>query len=1248
MEHDDQLREPDDTDRQAETQGLGTVGNYELVRLLGMGGAGKVYEARHVQHGSRVALKRLLNLSPASVAAFRQEFRSLQGISHRNLVKLLELDAQAADPYFVMELVEGEDFLSFVRAGFDSQDDDARPCCDPGHLTSALRQVVEGLLALHGARKLHRDIKPRNVLVTRDGRVVLLDFGLAVDLERDAARFRNSLHERSGTPCYMSPEQHSAQPLSVSSDWYSVGVMLFEALTGRVPFEGRTLDELVAQKMAPDRPAPRDLAPEVPDELNQLCVDLLAPEPDARPSGEQILARLGVEVTIPAAHREQRVWVGRDDALGQLSAALNRVRVDREPVAVLVSGPPGAGKSALVSHFLDSLGTEPRCVVFRGRCRENESVPYKGFDMVVDALARFLRRLPMSKAEGLLARDKVALRRQFPVLETIPAVQYAQGLPESARQDAHEMRRQGLAALCETLGRLSDRETMIIHVDDLQWGDAETAAVFEELARRSNRVRCLLLGAFRSGEEARESACVQAIRKLVGSDYALQVSVDLGALNAVEAEQLAARLISDQSPGAAADARLIAEESRGNPLFVEILARHRDAARAARATSGRLSLEEVLWKLIVALPPAQRTVLELAAVAGRPVARQLIRDAAGSPVDFILILHDLLNDRYLRALRRAGGDDIETYHDRIRETILNRLEPTELSRRAAQLVEVAEAAREPFEPEFMARLLEFAGRHADAGRYYWQAADRAREQLAFGQAVALYQNAELMLRPEGDEQLELRMRLAEALALAGRGKDAADQYLAASESSQGKQRLDLLCHAARRYLTSGHVEQGLSALDQVLFAVGMPRPRFPLMAYAKSYGWRTRFWWNGLRFRTGSVASLPERQRRMLEYSWAAAAGLSVVDPIRAGAYVSRNVALSLRAGDLACLTRSLTAQVGHIAAEGQGRRREIKRFLLALGRVAERPQLKPSARDPYSQAGCYLARGVAAHLQGRWRAASRCCDRAAKYLCDKRCQDVAWELDTARTFALWALYYQGRIAELARRQPELLRMARDQEDLFATLNFGSIVMTLVQLGADRPDVARRQLEVESGMLSSDQFYVQHHNWVLGRTLLELYEGQLRAAWDAVANQWTHYQRAWLNRVEQVRLDFYQVQGRAAVAVAADPQADVGQRPAWRTVRTLEAERAPWAKAIASLLRGGLATIRNDRQVAVDKFERAVELLEAQQMHLHAAAARCRLGQLRADQRGREHAARGRERMAELGATNVEKMTRAMAPGKFT
>ena len=270
---------------------------YEVIEELGRGGMGVVYRARDLVNGRDVALKTLQRMNPDSLHQFKQEFRSLADIAHPNLASLYELVSDGETWCFTMEILEGVDFLQYVWSGFDMLGaDDQRSATvsriDEPRLTSerlerlgeAVQQLVIGLSALHNAGMLHSDIKPSNVLMTTEGRLVLLDFGLIVPIDRKAG----SKKFIQGTPLYMSPEQARAQPLTPASDWYAVGVMLFELLTGRLPFRGRSTNVL-KKKRIKDPPDPAQMQPGNPQALNDLCLALLDRDPLDRPSASDIL-----------------------------------------------------------------------------------------------------------------------------------------------------------------------------------------------------------------------------------------------------------------------------------------------------------------------------------------------------------------------------------------------------------------------------------------------------------------------------------------------------------------------------------------------------------------------------------------------------------------------------------------------------------------------------------------------------------------------------------------------------------------------------------------------------------------------------------------------------------------------------------------------------------------------------------------------------------------------------------------------
>ncbi|HXI62630.1 MAG TPA: serine/threonine-protein kinase, partial [Pyrinomonadaceae bacterium] len=440
-----------------------------LRRRLGVGGMGIVYEAHDREMDKIVALKTLTRAEAAHIYRFKREFRTLADVSHPNLVALYELMSDGHHWFFTMELVKGVTFIQYVRpetAESDGSTDNtligprprpAKPIdseaeteifdsspfsldsgeteivnegsagtandykIDEPRLRFCLRQLAEGVNRLHELGKLHRDIKPSNVLVTDEGRVVLLDFGLVEDIEPD-------LHETllAGTPDYMSPEQGRQMSISKASDWYSVGVILYQALTGRLPFRGR-LFEVMMHKQTRDPIQPREINREVPRDLNDLCIKLLRRDAEARPTGREVLRALSARASgsLPASFNSaaaESAFIGRERLLAELHDAFAATR-EGETVSVYVHGNSGMGKSTLVRTFLDQIKEQKhKPIILEGRCYERESVPYKALDGVVDSLSRQLASLRHGRAEALMPRNSLALARVFPVMLQVDAI----------------------------------------------------------------------------------------------------------------------------------------------------------------------------------------------------------------------------------------------------------------------------------------------------------------------------------------------------------------------------------------------------------------------------------------------------------------------------------------------------------------------------------------------------------------------------------------------------------------------------------------------------------------------------------------------------------------------------------------------------------------------------------------------------------------------------------------------------------
>jgi len=1234
------------------------MADLEILGELGGGGQAVVYRAYDRRRGQVVALKVLPRTSPSALYRFKQEFRTLAGVSHPNLVSLYELFSDGQEWSFTMEIVAGVDLLAALRS-------EADPAL--ARLRDAFRQLAQGVVALHDGGHVHRDLKPSNVLMTRAGRVVILDMGIAGELDR-AGLHQSTEPQVIGTVPYMSPEQAAGLPVSPASDWYSVGVMLYEALTGERPFRGGTL-AILLDKQNIDPPAPGTLVPGIPDDLNALCIDLLGRDPAARPSDRDVLRRLGgaaaggpAALAAPGYGQAPRVpLIGREQHLAALHAALGAVKQGRT-VVCSVHGRSGVGKSALIERFLDDCAagadadTAAAPVVLAGRCYEQESVPYKAFDSLVDALSRYLRRLPRWEAEALLPRDVQLLGRVFPVLRRVAAVGEA---PHRSLEipDQQELRQRAFSALRELLARLGDRRPLVLAIDDLQWADVDSAVLLSDLLRPPDPPILLLLACYRS-EETASNPFLQALSSTSSSLDRRELAIE--PLSRMQASDLARTLLGrasdDPAATAATDVDAIARESGGNPFYVaELVAFAQSGARtklSASAASPAIALDQVLWARVVRLPEPARRLLEVIAVSGRPLTQTAACRAVELGQDERAALAVLRSGRLIRSAGTSGATSIaereviETYHDRVRETLVAHLTP-EVRANCHERLALALLASGETDPETLAVHFQGANQPERAAAYFARGADQAAETLAFDRAAKLYRLALEMQPGQGPDQEDhrrLRTRLGDALAGAGRGAEAAREYLAARQGAAVTEALELERRAAMQFLISGHVDLGIAVLRSVLHAVGMTLPSSPRSALRSLIlsRLRLRLRPGGIGFRERPAGAVSSEELSRIDICWAAVAGLSLVAPLPAAVFQTRNLLLALRAGEPYRVARALAMQAFHTASAGGRSRRRTLRFLQAADTLAAR------VGHPHALGMVALASGVAAYCCGRWKEAHAACEQATEIF-RSRCTGVAWELTTARLISLPSLVWMGDHPEAFRRLHLHRQEAQERGELYGLATIGAFGVH-ERLEADDPEQARADLAEVMRVWSRQGYYMQHMEELWMESHIDLYREDGGAAWDRMTRQWPNLQRSLLMRVQLIRIGMRHLRARCALAKAVALGIGSGEAQALldaalRDARRVERESMPWGNALAQLIHAAVAAGRGDRAGAAATLESAVAHLESCDMRNLAAVSRRRRGELIGGDLGRALVDQGNSWMTAQKIQNLDRYTAMLAPG---
>ncbi len=357
------------------------AGRYELASMLGRGGMGCVYRVRDRELDEVVALKVLhrdLLASDGMLERFRQEVRLARRVTHKNVARTYDIGEHGGDRFLTMELVEGEPLASLLeRSG-------ALPV---GEALRIAREMCAGMTAAHEAGVIHRDLKPENVCIARDGRVVLMDFGIARTHLPGSARQTSG--KMLGTPGYMAPEQVQASDrIDARADVYAFGAVLYEMLTGEVAWPGESPIVVAAARLWSPPPDPRARRPELPAELAELVLRCMAREPEARfPSARELAAALdAVASPAPLSPSEARPVAAPAAAAAETTVAVLPFRnIGAADDAYLVEG--------LTEDLIDALSTTRGLRVRARASRTEGEAPDEigrrlGVDVVVEGSMR--------------------------------------------------------------------------------------------------------------------------------------------------------------------------------------------------------------------------------------------------------------------------------------------------------------------------------------------------------------------------------------------------------------------------------------------------------------------------------------------------------------------------------------------------------------------------------------------------------------------------------------------------------------------------------------------------------------------------------------------------------------------------------------------------------------------------------------------------------------------------------------------
>jgi tetratricopeptide (TPR) repeat protein len=704
---------------------------------------GEVYLAHDATLERRVALKLLparTEADPVARERLRREARAAAALDHPFICKIHEVGESLGQSYIVMEYVEGETLHVLATNGPMP----TRQVLDIGH---ALAQALD---EAHKRGLTHRDLKPTNIMVTRQGHVKILDFGLAKQTAPAAKATDSTGHgtaltdpgTRVGTPSYMSPEQILGGSVDPRSDVFSLGVVLHELVSGVHPFLRATpSDTMAAVLRDPPSTAGRDLeavpglSAVIRRMLAKACAERFQTMAELRAELQALRERSWLSTSAarsvptlrPAAKAERTPFVARKAEQAELRRALDQMLVGQGGI-VLIGGEPGVGKTRLVRE-LQNEAHQRGCMTLTGHCYEMEGTPpFMPFVEYMEEAARLVPqafREALGEVAGEIATIVPSLRRLYP------------DIPPAAAVPADQQRRLLFNAFLEFLRTASDKSPAVTLFDDLHWADEPTLQLLQHLAPHVGTMRILLVGTYRDVELDVKKPFARTLESLVRQRLARRLS--LRRLAESDVEEMLGRVSGAAAPSSVV--RVVFQETEGNPFFVEEVYQH-------LAEEGRLfdgtgawrrelrsedldvpeSIRLVIGRRLERLGEEARRVLTAAAVIGRTFPLDLLRAIVEASEDSVLDTMEEAERAHVVTTHPGREVRYGFVHELIRTTLVNGLS---LPRRQRLHLRIADAIESLRANSIDAHIAALAHHLYQAGA----AADLTRTASALGKAA---------------------------------------------------------------------------------------------------------------------------------------------------------------------------------------------------------------------------------------------------------------------------------------------------------------------------------------------------------------------------------------------------------------------------------------------------------------------------------------------------------------------------------